>query len=490
MADETKNSTGQNSDSSDDERFTVREEAQFLGVSERRVHQLRRRGELASVRARRFPARYEFRASELMAYVERAAARMTPPLAPGNPESVPEQTPPRPQTTTEEMGEIMRHFQPNEAERTEVVVESQPLVRLVNAIFVNAIEARASEIHFEPDRKNLRIRCRIDGSLRELMAIPKHVQTAVFNRLKVMADLPQYTHASRQPQSGIIPIRFRNNDYCLRVSCVRTIHSESFVARIYAQPPLALSKCGLYAELQNEWEQMCARPGGLLVVAGPGGSGKTTTAYATLNRLNSVERKIVSLEDLRGYELAGIDQMYLSGLPEVSYPSAVYAALRLCPDVLFLGGINTPERAQCALNAAQSGPLVLATMEASNAQTALSRLESWGVARAHLRGLLAQVLARRVCASCPETYAANPQEQTYLYRLGATGQGSTAPLFLQRGKGCESCRDTGYKERLPVYELLRFGKNDSNPTVWSREQDAAQKVGDGVFTVQEIAALL
>jgi type IV pilus assembly protein PilB len=335
--------------------------------------------------------------------------------------------------------------------------ESAPVVRMANAILSTAIDAGASDIHIEPDRRNVRIRCRIDGVLQEIMLVPKHIQAPLVSRYKIMADMN--IAERRIPQDGRIPIKHNNKDYDMRVSCLPSLYGEKIVMRILDKGSvlIGLNKLGFSATVQSKLEELVSQPNGMFLVTGPTGSGKTTTLYSVLNKLNNIEKNIITVEDPIEYQLSGITQVGINKKAGLNFSTALRCFLRQDPDIIMVGEMRDLETAEIAIEAALTGHLVLSTLHTNDAPSATMRLADMGVEpfliSATVIGVLAQRLTRRICSECKEPYAAKAGD---LARFGFQDaiENPEKEITLYRGRGCEVCRGKGFKGRLGVYELL------------------------------------
>ncbi len=382
--------------------------------------------------------------------------------------------------------------------------ETAPIIRMANAILANAIDNGASDIHVEPDRANLRIRCRIDGVLQQLMTIPKHIQAPLISRMKIMADLN--IAERRVPQDGRIPIKHANKDYDMRVSCLPSMYGEKIVMRILDKGSvlLGLNKLGFTAEVQTDLEDLVAQPNGMFLVTGPTGSGKTTTLYSVLHKLNNIEKNIITVEDPIEYQLSGVTQVGINKKAGLNFSNALRSFLRQDPDIIMVGEMRDLETAEIAIEAALTGHLVLSTLHTNDAPSATLRLADMGVEpfliSATIIGILAQRLARKICANCKEPYEVPASD---LLRFGFPQDDPNKPVTLFRGKGCDICRGKGYKGRMGIYELLRMNVEISELVVRraplndikdaarangmkEMKEDGLQKVLDGITTPDEV----
>ena len=349
------------------------------------------------------------------------------------------------------------------------MAEKAPVIRMVNAVMVQAIDFGASDIHIEPGRRNIRVRFRVDGVLREVMAVPKHIQPPMIARCKIMADMN--IAERRVPQDGRIGLRHNNKDYDMRVSCLPGQYGEKIVMRILdkATTQIGLGRLGFRPKIQSVIEELTDQPNGMFIVTGPTGSGKTTTLYSILNRLNTIETNILTAEDPVEYELAGVTQVGMNPKAGLTFASALRSFLRQDPDIIMVGEMRDLETASIGIESALTGHLVLSTLHTNDAATATIRLADMGVERflisATLMGILAQRLARTNCKNCRENYTVKAQtlrsfgiftkdNATELAEWGVDQDQPEGDVTLTRGCGCEVCGDTGFKGRTGVHELL------------------------------------
>jgi general secretion pathway protein E len=329
-----------------------------------------------------------------------------------------------------------------------------PVVRLVNLLILEAMEARASDVHLEGHARGLQVRYRIDGILQDAPTPPAHLRAAVVSRIKIMAELD--IAERRAPQDGRIRLRLRDRDVDVRVSVVPTLHGESVVLRILDRERgrVALDSLGMGEETLRCLDDAIGKPQGVVLATGPTGSGKTTTLYATLEQLRTGREKILTVEDPIEYELLGIAQMPVNRKVGVTFATALRALLRQDPDILLVGEIRDGETAQIATHAALTGHLVLSTLHTNDATSAVTRLVDLGVAdylvASTVECVLAQRLVRCVCGVCAEEVTL---EEGWSAALGDPPAGlETVP----RATGCDACRGTGYRGRIGIFELLVF----------------------------------
>jgi type IV pilus assembly protein PilB len=335
--------------------------------------------------------------------------------------------------------------------------DDAPIVRLANTIIQQAIKERASDIHIEPDRKGVRVRYRIDGVLHETMTMPNYIKMPLTARYKIMAEMN--IAERRVPQDGRIGIRFDNKNYDLRVSCLPNLHGEKIVMRILDKSSvmIGLNKLGFSDEVRIQLEELSQQPNGMLLSTGPTGSGKTTTQYSLLNKLNSIEKNILTIEDPCEYQLSGITQVQVNKKAGLTFSTALRSFLRQDPDIIMVGEMRDLETAEIAIESALTGHLVLSTLHTNDAPSATIRLIDMGIEpfliSATVVGILAQRLGRKICADCKEAYEVPAVD---LHRFGFTPDEPDQMIQLWRGRGCEMCRHTGYKGRIGFYELLRM----------------------------------
>ena len=334
--------------------------------------------------------------------------------------------------------------------KDEEAAAEAPVIRLVDLLIMQAMKERASDIHIEPGEGALRTRFRIDGVLREVNGPPAHLHSAVSSRIKVLAKLD--IAEKRKSQDGRFRLKMEGKDIDLRVSTVPTQYGEKVVMRLLdsANAALSLEQLGLDESLRSQVERLFRFPHGILLVTGPTGSGKTTTLYAALSLVNSVERNIITIEDPVEYQLSGVNQVQVNPKAEITFASALRSFLRQDPDVIMVGEIRDQETAEIAVQAALTGHLVFSTLHTNDAPSSLTRLVEMGVEpfliASSVVGVLAQRLVRVICPKCREPYrpAAHAVAELHL-KDGAS---------LFRGKGCPSCSQGGYKGRIGIFEAL------------------------------------
>src|SRR5690554_1963986 len=337
--------------------------------------------------------------------------------------------------------------------------EDAPVIRLVNLILVDAIKRGASDIHVEPYEKDFRVRFRVDGVLEEVMRPPIKLKNAITSRLKIMSNLD--IAERRLPQDGRIKLKMgRNKEMDFRVSVLPTLFGEKVVMRLLDQSNLELdmTKLGFDQKALKVFLDSIHRPFGMCLVTGPTGSGKTTTLYSALSDLNKVSENISTAEDPVEFNLAGINQCQMHESIGLNFAAALRSFLRQDPDIIMVGEIRDFETAEIAIKAALTGHMVLSTLHTNDAPSTISRLLNMGIepflVTASLNVIVAQRLARRICADCKEVYDV-PRET--LVEMEVPEEWLDRPVY--HGKGCTSCGDTGYRGRVALYEVL--GMNDS-----------------------------
>jgi MSHA biogenesis protein MshE len=338
-----------------------------------------------------------------------------------------------------------------------VGLEEAPVVKLLQTVFNDATQVRASDIHIEPQEGRLHIRFRIDGLLHLQTEVDNKIAPALVLRLKLMSGLD--ISEKRLPQDGRFNMRVRELAVDVRIATMPTQYGESVVMRLLNQGGnfLTLSKLGMPPDMLQRFRKIIQRSSGMVLVTGPTGSGKTTTLYAGLAEINSTEQKIITVEDPVEYRLPGINQVQVNEKIELTFARVLRAALRQDPDVVLVGEMRDEETAHIGLRAVMTGHLVFSTLHTRDAVSTLSRLVDMGAPRymvaATVQMVLAQRLLRKVCESCTESYSPNPQEAEWLEFTGVPRESWSA---LQRGRGCTHCNNTGYRGRMGVYEMLEM----------------------------------
>jgi general secretion pathway protein E len=374
----------------------------------------------------------------------------------------------------------------DDLDRLKDMASDAPVVRAVNSLVARAAEARASDIHIEPSEDGLRVRYRIDGTLRDEPTLPASAKSAVVSRIKVMAGLN--IAERRLPQDGRMRLAVRGHEIDLRVATAPGLHGEGVVLRLLDRSNLRLDfdSLGFDAPAAHRFKQVLSRPHGIVLVTGPTGSGKTTTLYAALAFLNAPERKILTIEDPIEYRLAGISQTQVNGQIGLDFAAALRSFLRQDPDVMMVGEIRDLETAQIAVQAALTGHTLLSTLHTNSAAAAVTRLIDMGVEpfliASTLNGVLAQRLVRRLCPHCAEPY--EPAKGA-LKSMGLETGGGARPRRLYHPKGCAACDQTGFRGRVALLELLVLNETVGGLVLARAEARAIQRAGvvDGMHTM-------
>jgi type IV pilus assembly protein PilB len=378
-----------------------------------------------------------------------------------------------------------------------------PIIRYVDLILDRAVHAQASDIHFEPFEKDFKIRYRVDGALYEMEPPPRHLALPITSRIKVLANLN--IAERRVPQDGRIQRQIAGKTVDLRVSTLPTQFGESVVLRILDRSAvkLDLETLQMPQEIYDYILEVIEKPNGIFIVTGPTGSGKTTTLYACLNKINTIDSKLLTAEDPVEYEIDGIMQVPVNEAIGLSFAKVLRAFLRQDPDRIMIGETRDLETATIAIQASLTGHLVFTTLHTNDSTGAVSRLVDMGVEpfmiSASLEGVLAQRLVRRICTHCRTPYE---PDEALLSRLGLTPYDIGDKTFYF-GKGCNECNHTGYKGRKGLYELLKVSDpirsliNDKAPNVVLRQKamelgmstlraDGLRCIFDGVTTIEEV----
>ncbi|WP_313080355.1 type II secretion system ATPase GspE [Pulveribacter sp.] len=379
-----------------------------------------------------------------------------------------------------------------------------PVIRLVNAIIGKVTDLRASDIHLEPFDDGLHVRYRVDGVIHHGELVPPRLSAAVSSRVKLLAHLD--IAERRLPQDGRIKTRVKGRELDLRVSTVPTVHGESVVMRVLdrASVRLNLDTMGFEQDTLARFNELLARPHGILLVTGPTGSGKTTTLYAALSKIDSEANKIITVEDPVEYQLEGINQIQVHPQINLTFANALRSILRQDPDIIMIGEMRDGETAQIAVQSALTGHLVLSTLHTNTAAGAVVRMQDMGVESylitSSVNGVLAQRLVRTLCGHCKQPYEPGEQVRasTGLARFAQAGQ----PIY--RAVGCEQCRQSGYRGRTGIHELFVLDEpmrraiidgKDANALhtlasqsgMLSLYEDGLRKVAAGVTTLDEVA---
>ncbi|MDD5432127.1 MAG: type II secretion system ATPase GspE [Candidatus Omnitrophica bacterium] len=380
--------------------------------------------------------------------------------------------------TEEKMEEQLK-----QGKRLSDIAEEAPVIKLVNLIIMQAVKERASDIHIEPGESSVLIRFRVDGILHEAQNIPKHLQSALCSRVKIMAkmDISQ----TRIPQDGRIQLKMENKNLDLRVSTFPTMHGENIVLRILDKTSVLLGLAELgFQELDlKAFDKLIKHPNGIILVTGPTGSGKTTTLYAALSTINDIGKNIITIEDPVEYEIPLIRQTQVNVQAGLTFANGLRSILRQDPDIVMVGEIRDKETAEIAIQASLTGHLVLSTLHTNDAASSLTRLLDMGIEpyliASSVIGILAQRLVRVICPKCKVNYT--PSEEV-IKDLNIEEK-----VEFSRGKGCMHCKNTGYMGRKGIFELLVI--NDEIKNLVTAKANAAQikkvAVSNGMRTLYE-----
>jgi type IV pilus assembly protein PilB len=365
-------------------------------------------------------------------------------------------------------------------------VEDAPVVKLANLILVEAIKKKVSDIHIEPYEKSFRVRYRLDGSLYEVMAPPKKLQAALTSRLKIMASLD--IAERRLPQDGRIKMKFEDKEVDLRVSSLPCLFGEKIVMRLLDKSNLTLdmTKLGFEPNALEDFMKAISSPYGMVLVTGPTGSGKTTTLYSALNSINSIDVNIMTAEDPVEYNLMGINQVQMKDEIGLNFAAALRSFLRQDPDIIMVGEIRDYETAEIGVKAALTGHLVLSTLHTNDAPSTINRLLNMGIepflVASSVVLILAQRLVRRICKDCKEVDKIPVQT---LVKGGMTEE-EAKNAVCYKGKGCQTCSDTGYKGRVALYEVMPIGEEVRELVLQGASADEIKKraIGAGMKTLR------
>ncbi|MBW2317954.1 MAG: type II secretion system protein GspE [Desulfobacterales bacterium S7086C20] len=378
-----------------------------------------------------------------------------------------------------------------------------PIIRLVNLMLSQAVKARASDIHIEPYQNKLKIRYRVDGILYDKLTPPKHIQSTLVSRVKIMAKLN--IAEKRLPQDGRIEIRIANKNVDIRVSTIPTSFGERVVLRLLDKSNvlLKLSDLGMPKDKLGAFDGLIHNPHGIILVTGPTGSGKTTTLYAALSTINTAQINIITIEDPVEYQMDGVAQIQVNPKIDLTFAKGLRSIVRQDPDVILVGEIRDLETAKISIQSALTGHLVFSTLHTNDSASAITRMIDMGIepflVSSSVIAILAQRLVRVICNDCKEPY--DPDEES-LKSIGLS-PGDLEGRKLYRGRGCPPCLHTGYKGRMGIFEFMFFDDDIKNLILKSSDantikrkavenrmitirQDGAQKVLDGITTIEEV----
>lgn len=396
---------------------------------------------------------------------------------------------------------------PYEVEAGDGETGDAPIIKMVTSLLMEAYQMRASDIHLEPMENVFRVRFRVDGVLQEMQSPPKRLQSAILSRLKIMSGTMSIAE-KRLPQDGRIQVTVGNRQVDLRVSTVPTTHGESIVMRILDKSALQLGlpQLGFLSDDQAVFEKLITLPDGILLVTGPTGSGKTTTLYACLNYINRPDKKLITVEDPVEYQMAGINQVQVNAEIGMTFPAALRSMLRQAPNIIMVGEIRDPDTANIAINASLTGHLVFSTLHTNDAPGAVARLVDIGVqpflVSSAVRAVVAQRLVRKICPKCKEAAELLPSD---MRSLGIDPM-QLASASVSHGKGCDFCRNGGYRGRAGIFEFfvvddeVRRMINERSTTLQLRRraremgmrtlrEDGIRKVLSGMTTAEEVISV-
>lgn len=398
----------------------------------------------------------------------------------------------------EVMSDLPKDEDINEAKMTD---EDAPIVKLVNQIISNAVAQRVSDIHIDPQERDFRVRYRVDGMLKTERTIPKHLQNVITARIKIMGNLN--ITENRVPQDGRMKINVHFKPIDIRLSTLPSIYGEKIVMRILdlSNAISDIEKIGFSQENKEKFAQMIEKPNGIVLITGPTGSGKSSTLYAALQKLNSEDVNIITVEDPVEYQLEGINQVQVNENVGMTFAKGLRSILRQDPDIVMVGEIRDLETAQIAIRASLTGHLVLSTLHTNSSIASITRLDDMGVEpfliSSSLAGVVAQRLVRKVCRDCAETMEATEREKEIFANRNIHIE------TIKRGKGCSSCNMSGYRGRLAIHEVLIIDDEmramimARSSTAQMREyakqagtmfllDDGLQKVKEGLTTTEEV----
>ncbi|MDH5720913.1 MAG: type II secretion system ATPase GspE [Spirochaetia bacterium] len=370
-----------------------------------------------------------------------------------------------------------------------------PIIKMVNVILSNAVNQRASDIHIEPQEKELLVRYRIDGMLHKILNPPKSIQSGIISRVKIMSNLN--IAETRLPQDGRIKIRFGGKDIDIRVSTLPTQFGERIVMRLLnkSESNFDIDSIGFEKQVRVDYEKLIKNPNGIILITGPTGSGKTSTLYASLERINNENTNIITVEDPVEYQISGIGQIQARPKIGLTFAEGLRSILRQDPDIIMVGEIRDEETARVAIQSALTGHLVFSTLHTNDAPSAISRLLDMNIEpyliSATCRGFMAQRLVRRLCPKCKKKNSISMPE---LKKLGlispaAITAKTAGKISIYKAEGCDDCMGTGYKGRVGIYELLFVNDKIRELIVKNASIDELKTaaIKSGMMTLREAA---
>ena len=412
-----------------------------------------------------------------------------------------------------EVRDALKEYSPDHGKENQIgniQLQQAPIAKIVSTILDFSVKGRASDIHIEPEENRTKVRYRIDGILQEKLSLPKTIHEALVSRIKILSEMK--IDEKRIPQDGRFTFKSKNDEVDLRVSTLPTVFGEKVVMRLLKKTGgiPSLTELGFGGPQLKELEEAITRPYGIILITGPTGSGKTTTLYSILSRLNKPTVNIVTLEDPVEYQIAGINQVQINVQAGLTFATGLRAFLRQDPNIILVGEVRDKETTQLAIQAALTGHLVFSTLHTNNAATAIPRLidlgaESFLIASV-LTAILAQRISRKICPYCKITYQASPEVtaniKTVLGHLFPKKYESNT-ITLSKGKGCHECNQTGYLGRVAIFEILKvttainqhilhqesaeeIEKTAKKEGFIKMVEDGYLKVLDGVTTMEEV----
>lgn len=412
-----------------------------------------------------------------------------------------------------EVRDALKEYTPDlqkEASSNNIQLQQAPIAKIVSTILEFSVKGRASDIHIEPEESRTKVRYRIDGILQEKLSLPRTIHEALVSRIKILSEMK--IDEKRIPQDGRFTYRSQSEEVDLRVSTLPTVFGEKVVMRLLKKTGgiPSLLDLGFGGPQLKELEEAIAKPYGIILITGPTGSGKTTTLYSILSRLNKPTVNIVTLEDPVEYQIAGINQVQINTQAGLTFATGLRAFLRQDPNIILVGEVRDKETTQLAIQAALTGHLVFSTLHTNNAATAIPRLidlgaESFLIASV-LTAILAQRISRKICPYCKVNYEATPEVAAKIKSvLGPLfpKKFESSPVLLSKGKGCQECNKTGYLGRIAIFEILKVTTainqhilhQDSADIIEQTAkkegfvkmiEDGYLKVLDGVTTMEEV----
>jgi type IV pilus assembly protein PilB len=413
-----------------------------------------------------------------------------------------------------EVKDALKEYEPETAQRkleAASVISEAPIAKIVSTILEFAVKSRASDIHIEPQETQTKVRYRIDGILHEKLTLPRSIHDALISRIKILSEMK--IDEKRIPQDGRFTFKVGEDEVDLRISTLPTVHGEKVVMRLLKKTGgiPSLIDLGLRGPQLKDLEESILKPYGIILVTGPTGSGKTTTLYSVLSRLNKPSVNISTLEDPVEYQIAGINQVQINPQAGLTFATGLRAFLRQDPNIILVGEIRDKETTQLAIQAALTGHLVFSTLHTNDSATAIPRLIDLGaepfLIASVLNASMAQRICRKVCQYCKKEYEAPPQIQnnikevlgTLLPKLYEDGK----PIHIFKGEGCNECNNTGYLGRIAIFEVLKItstinrmilqqtaAKDIENQAkkegLIMMKQDGYLKALDGITTIEEV----